>query len=233
VQAYNTAKSIAKRQAHLLAQVEALPPRTKNRKELIADAKNVLEELNEKKFQEYRKIKYEFSRSYCGNADRFENAVKEFKRVRSCTGVQGQALDAVANAITLTHETHRFNEYELCNGSIMPPFAFTIACYADGLPNRIELRYKGEKSYFPIFSIGLSGVCFFNQPIAYNVSGCSFTSSSPAELHELSEACEIVRAVLTCLQDAYFVSMESTTALTALNEQIALLSPAEEIEASE
>jgi hypothetical protein len=101
------------------------------------------------------------------------------------------------------------------------------------LPNHIELRYKDEKSYFPVFSIGLSTIHLYeDEPIAYKVSGCSFTSSSPAELHELSEACEIVRAVLICLQDSYFVSMESTTACNALKEQIALLSPAEEIKAS-
>jgi hypothetical protein len=234
VEAYNTAKSIAERQAHLLAQVEALPPRTRDRKVLITNAKDVLHELNTKKHEAHRKIKSEFSRSYCGNADRFENAVKEFKRVRSCSEVQAQALDAVLNAITNTHETNRYSEHELCNGSIMPAFTLSVRCYTDGIPDHIEIRYKGKNSYFSILSISLTTIHLYsNEPIAYRVSGCSYTTNTPAELHELSVACEVARAVLTCLQDSYFVSMESTTACDALKEQIALLSPAEETEPKE
>ena len=234
VEAYNTAKSLAERQAHLLAQVEALPPRTRDRKVLITNAKDVLHELNTKKHEAHRKIKSEFSRSYCGNAERFEGAVKEFKRVRSCSEVQAQALDAVLNAIKNTHDTHRFNEYELNNGSIMPAFTLSVRCYTDGLPNHIELRYKGEKSYFPIFSIQLTTIHLYDdEPIVFKVSGCSYSSSVPSELHELSVACEIVRAVLTCLQDSYFVSMDSKTACKVLEEQITLLSPAVEIEPTE
>jgi hypothetical protein len=232
VQTYNTAKSLAERQAHLLAQVEALPPRTRDRKSLIAEAKYVLHKLNTKKHEEYRKIKSEFSRSYCGNAVRFENAVKEFKRVRSCSEVQAQALDAVLNAIANTHETNRYSEHELCNGSIMPPFTLSVRCYTDGLPDKIDLRYKGEKSYFPVFYLHLTNDPCEDKPISYKVSGYSSTTTTPSELHQLSEACEIVRAVLTCLQDSNFVSIETATARKALEEQVTLLS-AKEVEPTE
>lgn len=232
VLAYNTAKSLAERQDHLLAQVQALPPRTKNKQVLVINAKNVFYELNEKVSNTYQDIESEFSKSFCANAVRFENAVTDFLKVRTCTDTQLQAVNAVLTAIKNTHQTNRASDHSLTYGKI--EFVLSVRCYADGLPNYIEIRYKGENSYFPVFSIQLSTIHLFaGEPIVYKVSGCSISTSDTAELNELSVCCEVVRAILTCLQSTSFVSMESQTSQKALKEQIALLTPVEEVEASE
>lgn len=232
VLAYNNAKSLAERQARLLEQLEALPPRTKNRKELLADAKNVFYELNTEKGTKYQELESEFSKSFCANAVRFENAVEDFLRVRTCTDTQLQAVNAVLTAIKNTHERNTTSDHSLTYGKI--EFVISVRCYADGLPNYIEIRYKGENSYFPVFSIQLSTIHLFaGEPIVFKASGCSISTSDTAELNELSVCCEVVRAVLTCLQATSFVSMESPNSQKALKEQIALLTPVEEVEPSE
>jgi len=225
--AYKQARALKEQQADLLAKLKDLPPRTKNKAELVEQAIVVNTSLHNDFYECKKLFKMEFVKDYCNNAERFKKALPTSTLISdSNKELCNKVLEAIKNSQNV-----------ICKSSVMKNgvwFFVDIHTHFDGSVSKVclyteETKHNGLLTAYGNFMHYVTG-----EPInQYEVKAWSMTFKTPAELKEFAVACDFMDTLLECLQKADFVSTQTQAFDEALQAKIEELTKDEESEASE
>jgi hypothetical protein len=232
VLAYKETHKLWSQQCELFEKLEALPPRTKNKKALVADAHKVLRELSNKNYTAYCQAQEEFAKTFCDNAKRFEQG-KEFRSLMFSTlvsdslkNVCGLLLQSIRNAYKERESVHSF-KYSDCE------LLLEVSCDFDGTPSRVRISTPETKNAWGLFTIHCATYNLYSTAPAYYAKSCSMDFKTSQSLAEYSAGSQVARWILECMQTTSFVSVASKEFEQAFESMVKGHAPAPEAEASE